>query len=340
MPPGLKYTERMFHSQLALISGVSVPNVVEFKLNKLYTALHLRISATLTVSAGGDGNYVSATNPILALIRNINLTVSGDGICYNIPGTAAYHLAARKLKVAPRIDNASFNPNAAASYVMSVHIPLLFADPLMARPWDTILDTSRYSSMNLSVQMGAGTDAVCAGVGTGATFTLSAMTCDIETETLPGAPRASARPWFFAQYTVEGAPKNVASETSATIMRAQDRLLKRLLVVTTNGGAVSRPCSGAGSSAIMDIVQFGDGSTYFDKDRRDEAILDENAIEYRVATTAGVYLIDYVKDKFNTSALSTGDKAELRLGYTVSAAAPATLVNMVSVISETLNKLK
>jgi hypothetical protein len=59
--------------------------------------------------------------------------VSKDGIIYNIPGHAAYFLAAIKSGKLPRINNASYDPNTAAAYAMSVDIPLFFVDPLMVQ---------------------------------------------------------------------------------------------------------------------------------------------------------------------------------------------------------------
>lgn len=333
-----KNTERFFHSRLALTEGVPVRNVVDFPLNKLYTMLRLRISATVTVGSAPT-NYVAATNPILALIRNIMFKVSKDGISYNVPGAAAYMLAAMKMGKLPRIDNASFNPNSAAAYAMSVDIPLLFVDPLMARPEDTILDMSRHTMAELYVQIGAATDCLKAGVGSGGTFALSGLSCDIEYETLAGAPRDTVRPLFFQQVTVEGSPKNVASETSALFTRSSDRLLKRVMFATTNGGAVSRPYSGVASSAVVDEVSFGDGRTYFDKSRKDEQIQDEFQTSYTLDAQTGLYVLDYVKDGSNFSAIPTGDKAELKLEYTVDGSAPAG-TNILSPFSETLNALK
>jgi hypothetical protein len=339
MAPGIKHTETKFHSRITLSPGVPVEATKEFVYNKSYVALWLRISATVTVTGSGS-NYVAATNPILALIRNIKFQVSSDGIMYNVPGVAAYHLAAAKLNKYPRIDNGGYAPNTPAAYVMSVSIPLLFCDPRMNRAEDTILDASRYTSMTLAVTIGDGSECQAIGVGTGATFAVSAATCDIETETYPGAPRASMRPIMFQQIIVEGQPKNVASETSATITRASDRLLKRILLVSTNGGVVSKPCGGVGSSAIMETINLGDDSENFAYLRRDEAVLDENEVEYKRLATAGVYILDMVKDRWSTSAMPTGNKSILKVDYTVDGAAPATLTNMVSVVTETLNKLK
>lgn len=339
MPAKIKNVERTFHSRLTLQEGASVQNSVPFALNKLYTAIYLRIKATVTVGAGGDGNYVAATNPILNLIRNIQFKVSGDGLAYNISGAAAYWLAAMKMHKVPRIDNASFNPNAAAAYAMSVSIPLFFIDPLMGRPEDTILDMSRYTTADLYVAMGAGLDCTKAGVGAGAAFTLSAMTCDIEVETLAGEPRNSARPYFFQQVESEGAPRNVASDTSVVLGRAAGRMLKRVMLYTSNGGNVSRPFSGVASSAILDKVNFGDSNKFFDKDRSDEAIQDENQLTYKVDAATGLYILDAVKDKSNFSAIPTIESPDLKLGYTVDAAAPAG-TNIVSVVSETVNRLK
>ena len=135
MAPGIKHTETKFHSRITLSPGVPVEATKEFVYNKSYVALWLRISATVTVTGSGS-NYVAATNPILALIRNIKFQVSSDGIMYNVPGVAAYHLAAAKLNKYPRIDNGGYAPNTPAAYVMSVSIPLLFCDPRMNRAED------------------------------------------------------------------------------------------------------------------------------------------------------------------------------------------------------------
>jgi len=336
----MKNTERIYHSRMALTGGVAVRNTIDFPLNRLYAAISLRIKATVTVGGGTPTSYVSATNPVLQVIKNIMFKVSGDGIAVNAPGVALYHLAALKLGKLPRIDNASFNPNSKAAYAMSVNIPLLFVDPRMARPEDTILDMSRYSSAELFITMGDGTDVVAPGVGSDGTFTLSAMTADIVIEGPTGAPRASMRPIFFQKIELEGSPKNTASDTQVHLMRATDRLLKRVLVGSNTYGTVSKPFSGVASSAILDQVSFGDERQYYDRQRYDEDILDENQAAYQVDTQTGIYLLDYVKDKSNLSTIPTGDKGDLKLEYTIDASAPATGTNMVSTVSETLNLLK
>lgn len=335
----MKNTERFFHQRLTLSEGAAVRNTIDFPLNKLITAIYLRVRATVTVG-GSPTSYVAADNPILQLIQNIQFKVSGDGLAINAPALALYHLAAMKAGKLPRIDNASFNPNSGAAYAMSASIPLYFADPLMARPEDTLLDMSRYSSAELWVLMGAGTNTVKAGVGSGGTFTISAAECDIVIESIAGAPRDTMRPIFFPKVEVEGAPKNVASETQAKLTRATDRLLKRVIFSGTNGAAISRPFSGAGSALIVDQVSFGDERQYYDRQRYQADLADEFQVAYKVDAQTGLYVLDYTKDKSNLSAIPTGDKGDLRLEYTVGASAPATLTNAVSVVSETLNQLK
>ena len=210
----------------------------------------------------------------------------------------------------------------------------------MLRPEDTLIDMSRETGMDLFVTLGAGTDGVCAGVGSGSTFAISAATCDIEIESIAGAPRDSVRPYFFQQISVEGSPKNVASDVTAQLTRSSDRLLKRVFLFAGNGGAISRPFSGAGSLLIVDTASFGDGRQYYDKNRYAAQIADENQAAYQVAAQTGLYVLDYVKDASNFSAIPTGDKSELKLEWVNSASLPGTLLNSVSVVSETLNKLK
>lgn len=337
----MKNTQRLYHSRLTLASGVPVANTINFPLNRLYNAIWLRIKATVTVGGGTPASYVSATNPILQLVKNIQFKVSGDGnIAVNAPGVALYHLAAMKLGKLPRIDNASFNPNSKAAYAMSVSIPLLFADPRMARPEDTCLDMSRYSSAELSILMGDGTDVVAPGVGSDGTFTVSAMTADIVIDGPTGYPRESLRPIFFQKVELEGSPKNTASDVMVHLMKAPSRLLKRVLIGSNTYGTISKPFSGVASSAIIDTLSFGDDKEYYDRQRYDEDILDENQTMYQVDAQTGIYLLDYVKGKSNLDSIPTGDKGDVKLEYTIDANAPATGTNIVSTVSETLYEME
>jgi hypothetical protein len=181
---------------------------------------------------------------------------------------------------------------------------------------------------------------VKAGVGSGGTFAVSAAECDIVIESVAGAPRDTMRPIFFQRIEVEGSPKNVASETQVKFTRATDRVLKRVMFSATNGAAISRPFSGAGSALIVEQVSFGDERQYYDRQRYQADIQDEFQTAYRLAAVTGLYVLDYTKDKSNLSAIPTGDKGDIKLDYTVGGSAPATLVNAVSTVSETLNQLK
>ena len=331
-------TERHFHSRMDLAQSVTTRNKVDFPLNKLITAINLRFSFVVTV--GGTAiNYVAATNAALQFVKNIMFKTSGDGIAINAPAAALYYRAALLLGMLPRIDNASYDPAAEAAYTFSFSLPLLFCDPRMARPEDTILNMARYSGAELFITMGDGTEGSKVGVGSGGTFAISSATCDIELETIAGAPRPSMEPLFYQKVEIEGSPKNIASDSTATLNRSADKLLKRVMFYTANGASVSFPFGGVASALVAENVSFGDGRQYFDKSRYVAQITDENQTAYKVAAQTGLYVLDYVKDGSNFSAIPTGDKSELKLEWTAGASAPA-LVNTVSVLSDTLNKLK
>jgi hypothetical protein len=312
----------------------------DFPLGQIWYRLMLRFSGNVVVT-GSNGIWAAFANPVLELLNNIQLKTDVDGNVINAPAKALYLLAANKYGTLPRIDNGSFDPQVAGTYPMSVSIPIDFRDQRMVRPEDTALFSGRYSRVDLYATLGAALD-VIKTAGANSTFALSGWTMDVELEKI--AFDEASLPRFLPRFEIEESYKVTTAGTIINIGRAFDKALKRVYVFCSSLGATVSPSKnyqGDGSNSVITKLGFKDENKYYDITRFDEAILDEMKIDrgWDENIPAGQYVLDYVKDGMNESALSTGDKGTLQVEYEADGAAPAG-VNIITACTESLIMLK
>lgn len=296
----------------------------EFPMGEGWYKMNLRIGINLTVG--------TASGPVsegeLLFIKNIYMRTDRGEVLVNMPGRALYYVAAYKTGQLPNKDAI-----AAASATYYVNLPIYFADDRMVRPEDTILDTSRYNSVELQVTLGALSD-LFGTVGTAtATYTL-----DVEVERSLGALPVSARPMYHISYDFRQ-PVDANSTTVIELEKSADMALKRMYVHGGSSGTAGVPWSGANHDAIQDIVTFKDQNRFIEKERIHEMIQDENKERSGLAAVmTGVEVFDFVADRSIHSALSTGQKSVLQ--YTWSNDATVAANDLVTVATEAVRTLK
>jgi hypothetical protein len=286
----------------------------------------LRIGIVFTVGTG--------TTPItegeLHFIKNILFKTDRGEIICNLPGKALYKIASYKAGiVAPRKDAI-----AAASATYYVNLPIYFADHYrkMDRPEDTILDTKRYSSMTLEIQLGTVADLL----GTVGTSSATA-TLDVEVVRTKGLLPEKAGPLAYVTYDYRN-PVDASTLQYILLERAQDLAYKRLYVHSCTGGTAGVPFAGVNSDAVQNVVSIKDQSGFIIKDRIHRMIQESNQTDFELESIlTGMEVHDFVQEGSIQAALATGGKSLLQYQWTNQAGVVANYI--VTVASEGIRKL-
>lgn len=266
-----------------------------------YLRMNLRINIALTVGTG--------TTPInegeLFFIKKIYiLTDAGEVLC-NLPGAALFEVAHYKAGTLPRK-----TAIAAADGTYSVNIPIWFIDNRLIRPYDTILDTSRYNQVTIEVTLGTVADLL----GTVGTSSVTA-TLDLDIEHTSEVLPPEAAPLFHVSYENDS-PVDANVSTVIEIARSTDLTIKRFLVKTGANGTPGVPFSGQRADDVIDTVSIEDHNGFIRRNLIYEMIQDTNKIDYSFeAARAGIHIHDLVSDRSISTALFTGDKAKLEMNW-------------------------
>lgn len=283
------------------VNGIT-PFSREFPMGEGWYKMNLRINIAVTIGTGSG----PVTEGELLLIKNVMVRTDRGEILCNLPGRALYKIANWKTGTPPRKDAI-----AAASATYRVNLPIYFADWDMMRPEDTILDTSRYNSVFLQVQLGTVADLF----GTVGTSSI-AVTCDVEVERSLGALPAKGKPLFHVSYDYRP-PVDAASLQFIDIERSTDMSIKRLYVHSGTSGTAGVPWSGTNADTIQNVVTIKDQNRFIEKERIHAMIVDGNKEDAGLETAiAGLEVFDFVSDGAIASALATGDKSVLQYGWT------------------------
>jgi len=322
---GRGYVERanVIYGQTLNVNGISAFSR-EFPMGEGWYKMNLRVNISLTHGTG--------TTPItegeLLFIKNILLRTDRGEILCNLPGRALYKIAAWKVGSPPRK-----NAIAATTAVYSVNLPIYFADWDMMRPEDTILDTSRYNSVFLQVQLGTVADLL----GTPGTDTVTA-TLDVEVERSLGALPAKGKPIFHSSYDYRP-PVDAANLQFIDIERSADMSVKRLYIFSGTSGTAGVPCSGTLSDAVQNLVTIKDQNRFIEKERIHSMIQDGNQHDAGLESVlTGIEVFDFVSDGAVASALATGDKSVLQ--YTWSNQGGVGANSIVTLVQEAIRTLK
>ena len=301
----------------------------EFPMGEGWYKFIPRVNITVTI---GTGTGAIAEGE-LRFIKNLLLRTDRSEILCDAPGRQVYKIAHVKSGSAPRKDAV-----AAASATYRVTLPLFFVDDKLMRPEDTIVDTARYNTLTLDVQLGTVAD-LFTTVGT------SSVVCTLDVDVLrsKGILPEGAQPLFFQQLGFVP-PVDAASLTTIDLERSPDLAYKRLFMHASSAGAAGVPWGGANADDVQDLESMRDQSNFIVQERVHEMIQDSNKDDYSLEAVAGaapipgLTVFDFVRDGSLRSALMSGDKSRLQYNWTNKAGVAAN--DIVTVGYEAIRSLK
>lgn len=253
-----------------------------------------RFRASVAITAGTAAGPI--TEGLLNYIRNVLYeTDNGEVLVKNLPARVLYKIAQTKSKSAPRVDAI-----AAADGTYVLDIVIYHVDPLSARPEDTILDTSRYNSLNFEVLTGTAADLFTAP----GTATINSVTLDVTVKRSKYKwDSAGSPPIGFTQYGARN-PVDASQATEIALERASDLWYKRLFFHTSTSGSSGRIWQGINSDVIIDRLKVTDSDDTHANDLIWKMWQDDNKDEYQFeAVPSGALILDFCDDNSNWSAL-------------------------------------
>lgn len=305
--PGRGSTEliEVFRGRTLAVGAPTSFQGQDFPYGEAWYRLLLRINLALVVGTGTG----ALSEALYRIVNAIQFqTDRSEIICNAIPARPLIKLATIKAGTPPDADTF-----AAASATYSFEIPIWFADPLMMKPEDTILDTRRYNSVVLRVTMGTVAD-LLSTPGT-ASYT---ATLDCYVDRSKGRLPDEAKPLLYPEYGFRG-PVDPTAVLSIDLERAADLSYKRILsfygVGTTQAG---KAFSGDPSGVGFNDLTLDDGATPPILNQLFDQVQRQNRGDYSLETKlTGWSIEDFVRDGSVQSALFSGDRSRLTQKWTV-----------------------
>jgi len=285
-----------------------------FKMGHGWLSMEIHIAAAVVI---GTGSGV-ISDGLLRFVKKVLLkTDRGELIC-NLPGRALFYIAAYRMGCRPQLTTL-----AAGTATYDIYLTIFFTDEDMIRPEDTILDTSRYKSVDLEIQLGGVAD-LFSTVGTSSVT----ATVDIDVERTYGALPDKAKPIYFVNYDSRP-PQDASVNPNIELEKSADLSYKRLFVFTGASGAAGIPWSGDANDTYPQRANIQDQDRFIEKDRIHTFVQAHNKSRAQLETVlAGVEVYDFCMDRTIFSALSSGDKSALQYALTQSGAAANAIMTL------------
>jgi len=274
----------------------------DFPLGSGWIKMILRVNHVLTNTTG----TTPKSEGELSIVKGISFrTDKGERLYSNIGGRALYRYNQAKSRTAGVKDAIS-----ATAGTFRTDFELYFADPQSLRPYDTILDTARYRSVELAIQIGGVADFLSV-VGDSANTT----TVDCYIEIVEGALPAGAKPLFFHEVS-NVSPVNPASATVLDLEKASNLSLKRLFIGTHNSATAGVPFSGTPTANVVSEFSLETSAAIPFRNLPADVVNRINKLDYQLeSAVTGLFILDLVKDGSNRSALFTGELSRLQLKW-------------------------
>lgn len=284
--------------------NVGSPNKIRdpFPLGEGWYRLLLHFTITLANTTG----TTPITDGLLKFIKNIQLKCDFDDLIVNACAKALYLRSLRLWNQGPFYDAAS-----ATAGVYHVFIPIDFANRRMRRPEDTILNTARYRSVELSITLGTVADILSVVGDSAVTVTLNATVeksqFPVDTTNMP----------IMLPYIVEMPPVNPTNQQYIDIERSPDLAILELIAMSQNSATAGESFTGAGANTVITSLAIEDNKL---SPFRSIPFLDlhyDNRQKLQLATDiAGLMVFNFCEDDSIASAYPTGDKSLLRFKWT------------------------
>ncbi len=284
----------------ALNNGATTVIPDRFPLGEGWIKLILRFEMTVVIGTGTG----AISEGELQYIKGISFSTDRGEKPYSVIPARLLYRYDSSIQETPAEKNAI----AATDGVYVVEIPLWFYNPKLDRPYDTILDTSRYKNVNLSVQLGTVADLF----GTVGTSTVSTtLTCLVEKTAQPLLEEQ--KPRFMFEMGLR-APVNPANSTEIELEMADNLAYMQIMLFTANSATAGAPFSGtANGSVVSEITLETSKGNPFDRILAD-MINKENKQDYKLASViTGLYICDLMRDGNLENALFSGPSSLSRL---------------------------
>jgi hypothetical protein len=287
---------------VALNVGGNKDFQTEFPLGEGWLQINLRLLVAFVV---GTGTGV-LTQAMARILENVLIDTDRDGIIVNASGRMLYQRATDLLGAVPNVDLAF----AASNGTYDISIPIHFADPRTKRPEDSILDTSRYNRVRMTVSLG-GVSRLLSTVGT-SSITSATLSCEIVR--YRGVLEEGLRPNFVP--LLDG--KMVIDPNTQQFVelpRSPDLGLKRIALFCSDNSTQGQ---GTADDAVLNLVSIEDQDGFAGWNQRlDSMIAAQNKELYGLeARQAGRYVHDYVGVGASTlSAEFSGNKSKYRVTW-------------------------
>lgn len=261
--------------------------------------LLLEIAVTLVVGTGTGAKSEGE----LALVRNIKFETDIDKESHEAAGRALYRVAHFEKSRAQNKDAI-----AAADGTYRTVFPLIFADYLSNNPFESILDSGRYKSCQLTINLGTVAD-LLTSVGTAAATVKCSlskvMTKGKLRDMVDADGRQYAMPLVYPHYRQR--PVEAYANLKTDLPRQADIRIRRGYWLNTTSPTAGVPFSGTpADDSIKNIsIEHDKGYEFKKLDRRQ--LVQQNINAYRLNDTrpAGWYALDFMEDGDLQNALLT-----------------------------------
>lgn len=287
----------------ALTLGGQTPFQTEFPLGEGWLALLLRLNVVFVVGTG----TTALAQAMARYLTNVLIDTDRDGIIVNAPGRALFQRAIDLEGTVPQADVAF----AAANGTYDLNLMIHFADPRLTRPEDTILDTSRYNRVRLTVTTGG----VANLLGTVGTSSITSANLSCEIIRYRGVLPEGLQPTFIP-YLVNTPTIDPNTQQFIELERSADLAYKRIALFTSN---VSGSWQGNADEAVLATVSIEDQDGFAGWNQRlDAQIQAHNKGLYGLETAqAGRRVHDYIGTGYSIlQSEFSGNKSKYRVTWT------------------------
>ncbi len=308
-----KLTE-VFRAKALTVSG-NTPFSAEFKMGEAWTALRLYVNLIYTQSAGS----AAVSEGELQILNAINFkTDRGEVIYKNCPARWIFRMDQLQSKTLPQKD--AF---ACTTATYRVPVTLWFIDPTLndADAYRSVLDTSRYNSVELTMGLG-GLSSLCTPSGDTLTVTMDAYI-----ESLNGGLAAAGLPGPDLYRRIGVMPPQLASsQLYIDIDKSPDLFYKRWAAISTSGGTAGSPLTGTLSDGIINDLNLETNLKYIQFNVLNYALERKNKTDYQNETQiVGQHMISVVEPSRSLKTVwAAKGESLLRLNYTAQGGLPGT----------------
>ena len=292
-------------SDMAVNLNAMTPPIKEsWPLGEGWYKIKLVFKNTIVIGTGTG----AIANGLARIIKNIKLRTSADGVLMDASGVSFQRRLERQIHTALKQTTL-----AASNGVYNFCLDIMFYNPTFRRPEDSLLNTSRYKSVELAITYGGLAD-LFTSVGT-ATL---ATALDVYIYKSEFNVTASNAPNFLPYFVEMPTKLFQAADAYIDLEKDEELVVTQLIVgMTDNTGSAGIPFSGAETTVETSIWSIEDNSHPFLFDRLSMAALmsDTKTLGELETPGAGIMIFNMIDDNSAFSAYTTGDKSKFRIKW-------------------------